>query len=223
MGLDVYLADGTTGTTKTYGEGEDAVTYTEYETRDYYLRSSYNESGFNQITEKMFGKYGYYYIFEPIIGGGQQYETAMTDPVALQEAYARAVEVLSWYTGSDGELFSCSTISTFQPDEQRPASGVQAMDLFRAERARWGGEYKEKMPGFSSYSNQDGYYFMEGFEIYGAFLGTSLSSPCVYLVWKMVPETLEHYTEAAQKAVELITEAQKMLAEGGRPVLQWSA
>lgn len=227
MGLDIYLADGNTGAEKTYGEGEDAETYTEYETREYYLRSSYNESGFNSVTEKLFGLYGYYYVFEPVRGEGiDEYETVMTDRASLDAALVRAHELYLRYKESN-DVFTCSTITGYLDKEQAPQNAAQAMTVFRAERTRFEDRLKESKEkpflGFTDYSNREGTYFMDGFEVYAAIVGVEFGRPCCYLVYKMKPEALVHYTEAAQKAVDLIEEAIKMLDAGGRPVLQWSA
>ena len=222
MGLDVYLANGKSAKEVTYGEGEEAETYTEYEEREYYLRSSYNDSGFNSVTERVLGLYGYYWVFEKWIGDGSQYNTPCTDPEVLDECLARAVELDAlWQAAAQTGVFSCFAVTSIL-GEQAPASDTQAMAAFRTEQERWA-DPKMESRLFDAYGNRYGYFNRVGMTVHAVIPGTQFSSPCAYVVFKMGDEGVAYYLEAAKKAVELITEAKAMLEAGDTPVLLWSA
>lgn len=223
MGLDVYLARGESGKPVTYGEGADAETYTEYEDREYYLQSSYNESGFNQVTEKVLGIGGYYWVFETWVGSGSEYEYPCTDREALDECLRRARILKNvWRAQIEKGVYSCFTVTGHHSTEQQPTSARQVMDLFRGEQVRWG-DPKTESSLFDAYSNQYGYFDRKGLAVQAVILGVEYGRPCAYVVFKMSDEGAAYYLEAAQKAVELVTEAITMLEAGSTPVINWSA
>ena len=224
MGLDVYLARGESAKQVTYGDGADAETYTEYEDREYYLRSSYNESGYNTVTENVLGQYGYYWTFEPWIKDAQDYEYPCTDPAVLADCLARAVhQEAAWKATAQEGIHSCFTVSSYSgSDELLPTTAGQVMTLFRTEQTRWA-DLEKKVPSFDAYSNQDGYYSRSGITVSAIVPGKEYGKPCAYVVYKMGDEGVAYYLEAAKKAVELVTAAITMLEAGSTPVINWSA
>lgn len=184
MGLDIYLKGGT----KTK-----SVTNPEHLCTPSYLRSSYNDAGFNQVVESLIGE-SLYSIFCPPDG---EYNWSPTDD-ELRAAHARALNVAQRLRGARG--LRAVEIGDYFGDTVK--SSAQALAL--VEKALAESEAKQGIP-MRSYSSRDGHFYLDGLEIVAAIPGRGvLGGRATYLVYKA---DLTWYVETALITAEFCEHA----------------
>lgn len=219
MGLDIYLRDGTGKPVKNdkLPGAEDHVCDTGY------LRSSYNQSGFDRICEQQTGRNGFWYIFgvtsdnahednkhAPDEDGYEGGDFALT-PDRIAAARGRLKEVRTTLEGL------AERDAGFQAEEARgltPVTGEEAaLDLFREERLKW----QKAGTGFGSYSSAKGLFCHKGLEVFAVIPGRSRfgGGACSYLVTK---RDLSSYLQTCDYVAALLTQAESLEA----PALDWS-
>lgn len=212
------------------GRGDVAsVAYPDHLCNRRYLRSSYNESGFNRAVPNFLGDEerpgDFYWIFEPLGRNfGEEYEVKLTtaDLPRLELCRRRAVEVAE-------ELRTCTPLQATQAttmlgDREHmwstPPSEEQVLAWYRDEVAR-----RAESPGFESYSNAKGtvFGFEHGLEVLAAATGRDiLGAPVAILVYRPSADSLEHYVQSAEIAAEFCEEAANLIQADGAAVMTWS-
>ena len=223
MGLDVSLI--TDGPDKSQAYPEHMFTPT-------YLRSSYNEGGFNTAVPILAGNadYSLYWIFEPAPflvfsvydeetgeGGEEGWDTSSIG--GLEMARNRCLEVVKSLAESDGlTATTVSAINAFRQDKPT-ASPVDAVNIHRKTFAN------RDNNAFQSFSNGEGVFFGkdEGLTVVSAIPGVDiLGSPCVHLVMKDQNNNTDWYKQAAEITVEFIDLAIEVIKREGKVEVVWS-
>ena len=171
-----------------------------------YLRSSYNDSGFNRVVENLTGKPGFYYIF------GCDYEEYASRP-DWSAARTLALQLAAELENSPG--YRTFTVPAEAIVRMAGADEHQAIQAVSQEMAR----QREGLTPESWYSNRNGYFFpREPLAVLAAVPGSSCrGEPVVHLVYE---SDLSWYVQAAEIAVEM---CEWVLAqpEPWRYVLHW--
>jgi hypothetical protein len=191
-----------------------------------YLRSSYNNSGFEGAVPEMTGEdHGLYWIFEPV-RSGDEYETELTaDSVpALEQAKARALQVAE-------EVRACDPLRTTTVSSHigraehmwhEPPTEEQVLAWYRDERKR----NADRNDAFGdSYSNAKGavFGFTEGMEVLATTVGRDiLGWPSVVLVFRLGKEAHESYVQSAEIIAEFCDEAIALIRKDGSCLMCWS-
>jgi hypothetical protein len=190
-----------------------------------YLRSSYNDGGFNRAVPDLTGTdHGLYWIFAPL---GREWDgdsgVLITDDLPrLREAQKRAEQVV-------GELLSCDPIRVLSetpvlgerehmwsslPDED------QVLAWYRDEKAQHGSRGDD-----GGYSNDKGLVlgFSRGLEVLAVTLGVDLlGRPAAILVYRQEKESLDSYVQSAEIVVEFCDEAVALVERDGSAQMVWS-
>lgn len=156
---------------------EPSAKYPEHYFKVGYFRSSYNDSGINNVMRRL-GLPDLYHVMEP----GEQYEFT-PDWKACRE---RAEAVLSQYRAADTAYDVIRIGMHLYTREPFCSSQEEALRIFREQRGR---EHSD-----GSYSNGKGDFFMEGItvravimgaeeDIIGKVRGQSIQQPCAYIVY----------------------------------------
>lgn len=170
-----------------------STAYPEHYCNRRYLRSSYNEGGFNRAVPDMTGtNHDLYWIFDPVIGDdNDEYEWVLNDELisALEQCKERALQVA-------GELRDCDGLRTTTVNSMLGSAEhmwhelpteEQALAWYREEKdkvdqrpAQWLAKHPgEELPDWVTedhgYSNAKGeiYGFESGLEVLGAVLGAN--------------------------------------------------
>lgn len=176
-----------------------------------YLRSSYNDAGFNTVVRQRIGRDGFYYIFDP----GEEYHVR-PDWAA---AKARALEVARKL--KEAAPFRAMTVSVDRLFGEAPDTGCDAaLKVFLAER-----DQKEKQQSdYSAYSSAKGHFWLkEGITIHAAIPGVdAFNQRAVHLVYRDTDENIDWYVQAAEIAAEM---CDYVLAQpdADKYVLHWSS
>lgn len=198
-----------------------------------YLRSSYNEGGFNSKVHNLIG-WDLYKVFgidynaieqtpgwvdyddEKDTGG---YWCPTLDQ--LTEALARAQECET-LLGMVDEGYGVSTVM-ITSDPKEITCTEDALSLFKKRKAEWTEQEDKRFGG--SYSCAEGSFFLdEGMEVAGVIPGyTVLGMPAVYLVYKLTDEDIGWYKQMSEIVVEFCKEAIRLKIAGEEPVIVWSA
>lgn len=189
-----------------------------------YLRSSYNEGGFNRIADN-FGGHDLYWIFEPL---GVEFDgwdglltVAHVEP--LRECRSRALQVADEIRGWD-RLRVTTIHGPLLGDREhqwsKPPTRDQVLDWAREELGR-----KHSMSG--GYSCAKGEIFPDGFTLLAVTLGRAefsfMSGPTVaYAVYRADDESAEHYTHSALITAEFCDEAIDLIERDGSAYMSWS-
>lgn len=192
-----------------------------------YLRSSYNDSGFNRAVPEFLvgtdfeGEGSFYWIFEPMgrEWDGDSGELDRRDLPRLVQclerarAVAQALRALS--SGKNGPLRTISVAPVVPPTLDAQGALVWAQEAL--ERAA-------STQGLSGgWSSRDGFFAgPEGMTIVAAVHGRDvLGRECVYLVYR-ADEQVEWYAQTADIAAEFIEEAAYLIARDGKVEMVWS-
>jgi hypothetical protein len=185
-----------------------------------YLRSSYNESGFNRAVEQIAGQdHGFYWIFEPL---GRDWEDeggelTAADVPALREARQRAEQVAVEIREGD-PLRATDVHALFGPQEHLwtdPPTSDQALGWYR--------EQSKQPASFASYSTGKGAVFGDGLVVLAATVGRDvLGGPAAILIYRLDKETVDHYVQSAEIAAEFCDEAIGLIERDGSCHLSWS-
>jgi len=232
MGLDVYVHD----RAKAVAVEDDGDTYHEWKDRydEVDLRSSYNDSGFNHIVESLVGKYGFYYIFEPLKGEDEEYEFPVRGREdVLRQCRERAVEIktLLETAAEADEFFSCFDIDMPRNKDLVALDEKTALGFFRDQKAR----HKDGT-GFSTYTTGTGFFSMTGIEVFAIMPGLKQDIfakingnadglvPTTYVVVKHSKDSAGYYIDQADRAVKMCDLLLEMLQDPETdPVIIWSA
>lgn len=206
-----------------------------------YVRSSYNDSGFNSAVPEMIGvDHGFYWIFEPVIGDNPEpYHTDLTEEhiPRLEQAIERARQVAQEIRNCDGlQTMTAGPILGSNTHQWRePPSEKQVLDWYREEA-------KRQNTSGGGYSNAKGLVlgFDEGFEIlaltvsanplarFSAGLlmntvGANIGAlPQAIAVYRMSDDTKKSYIDTAEVVAEFCEEAIELIKSDGGAVMSWS-
>ena len=221
MGLDVYLLDGNKFNTDV-DETEDNYmdAYIEEKSDKYpdnynhkgYLRSSYNDSGYNRVVSNTIGK-DLYYIFNPIFSESNN-ESYEIEPKKeeLEKCLINAQEVLKELKSS--REFGVINVSKnmFAPIMKNPPEKITNENVIKIVNEEY-----EKHKG-SSYSNIKGDFFLDTpLEVVALIPGKDfLNRDTVFVVHKM---SLEYYIQETEIAIEFIEKALTL----EQPIVHWSS
>lgn len=203
-----------------------------------YLRSSYNESGFNRAVPDMVGQeHSLYWIFEPV-RLDDQYEIELTTGSlpALAEAKERALQVAQEIRESD-PIRATDAGGMIGPAEHMwhsLPSPEQVLDWFREEQA----DHKQKLANYAKegkeppewivdggYTNAKGHIlgFTKGLEILAATAGVNvLGQPTAILIYRLPEETRQDYVDSALITAEFCQEAMDLIERDGSCAMSWS-
>ncbi len=185
-----------------------------------YLRSSYNDGGFNTYVPRVTrnGDYHYYWVFAPALAGAE-YLNECTDVDALLECRKRAVEVVTALEAvRDKPTYNVVTESPTPLGTAVAIDAEGALALFdgvteRNEESPWGG----------GYSNGAGAFWpdAEPLKIVAAINGKDvLGQPALHLIYQT--EFPESYLESAHVLVEFIDELIGLVRADGVAYMHWS-
>lgn len=218
MGLDIYLYDG--------DESVDELSekHPEHICNKGYLRSSYNESGFNNFVGNLIGM-DLYTVFEPL---GEPDENGELHPISsrLLSCRLNALKLLNELKAADSVCVDSIPAAPPKGTQPKAQTGAKdAINFYREEVKKMRDSQKEAAEKglspdmrFGNYSNSVGYFFLATPEIVrGAIGGVDvLNRPCVHLICE-ADKTF--YVEMAEILVEFIDRA--MQCDMARIV--WSA
>jgi len=202
-----------------------------------YLRSSYNDSGFNHAVPEMLGHAGVYpyqhgslyWIFEPMERDwdGDEGRIDADDILKLEDARRRAGIVA-------GELKDCDSlrVMTISANQLTGLDWLQidsdrALEIYRKEAERTAGRDTSNSPFGSAYSSSEGEFFGEkGWEFLAAIPGGEKMFfnedrwPAVHMIYRS--EALDSYIQSAEIVVEFIDEAIELIKRDGAAYISWS-
>lgn len=188
-----------------------------------YLRSSYNEGGFNRVAENVAG-HDLYWIFEPLGVEFDGWDGLVTraHEQSLEQCRDRARQVADEIRGWDRlkvtELRGPMLGGADHMWPKHPTKD-QVLTWAREELAR-----KSALDG--SYSTAKGTVFPEGFEILAVTQGAPefgfTSEPVTYAVFRVDDEALAHYVQAALITAEFCDEALDLVRQDGAAYMSWS-
>ncbi len=202
MGLDVWL----TNHSKTVDEVRSNA-HPEHVFKKTYLRSSYNESGFNAVVSNSVGM-GLYHVFG--LSGDPEEDGNGIVHVDFQASRERAVELLEKLRQADG--LCVMTVSSELLRQHAQVNARQALETFRGERDR------EQDARFRNYGNAKGEFLLDGLQALGFVRGVDLlGRPAIHVIHK--DEAFNWYVQAAEVLVEFIDYALTLEDPG----LRWSA
>jgi len=193
-----------------------------------YLRSSYNEAGFNRAVPNFLGvvdrdnedeRGTFYWIFAPLRRDwrGQHDDRLRTvDIPALGQCENRALEI-------EAELRKCDPlrVTTVSPNIFMAIPTTSADEALAAYRA-----LRDERGGLSD----DDHFSTRGMEVFGTGLPVLAAMPGratlgetgVHLIYRAADESLEHYAQAAKIAAEFCAEAIMLIQRDGSCEMSWS-
>jgi hypothetical protein len=194
-----------------------------------YLRSSYNDGGFNRRVPDLIGdeQADLYGIFKPlhdVIGDPDGADPVLTDAhiSLLEQCRTRAASVAERLHGSDRLAVMKVSPNQFSR-EWLNIDSDKALSLYRdavrSERIR-------SNEGW--WSNRDMKVFGEGVTILAAVAGVEKRFfsddpwPAVHLIYRLTDEGFESYVQSAEIVVEFIDEAISLIRRDGSCSMRWS-
>lgn len=219
MGLDVYLEGDGIGEqvwddSKT--DPERSRMFPDHYWRQNYLRSSYNEGGYNHVVGALIGK-DLYWVFEPMMHGDDEYEFEPTKQ-ELAECRRRAEQVERELAAID-ETASGITFVSMNPfskpdDYDAINSDEAAMKLYRETVA----QHTPGPFGDSGFGNKSGEFYPSDPLTVRAFIHGKgpLGNYGTYAIYD---RDLSHYKQASTITLEFIDRAMSV----DHPVIHWSA
>lgn len=184
-----------------------------------YLRSSYNDGGFNRAVPDYVGaEHDLYWIFEPMKRewDGDAGELNSLDVRLLRLCRARAEQVIAELKACDPLRVMTVDANAFAPPPTTSAEG--ALTWAREQLAT-------KHPiGDSWWSNLTGEFFGNtGPKLVAACPGKGpFGQPGVHLVYRSEQASLDSYIQSAEIVCEFIDEAIKLIERDGSARLSWS-
>jgi hypothetical protein len=208
MGLDVYLSDGSSESPRSWGEGRvSSAIHPDHYFTPFYLRSSYNGSGFDRVVGEQIKGGTLWDIFAPC--GDLSSGSVRPTKTALREARANAVRVREEFTALSPVAADFVRRNPFDTSEPTVTDGERAIAIYRQEAAR-------ERHDMGSYGNNNGdFYLDKPMKVRAAIPGTGFGGEGVYLIYEI--ET-EFYSQALDIVVEFIDNALTMK----RPKIVWS-
>lgn len=201
MGLDVWLANCGRHVHRVPSE-----TNPEHMWNKTYLRSSYNQAGFNRVTKNLTGM-DLYSVFE--LSDNPREDEHGVVHVDFQAARGRAVALVNKLLSSD-RLYVTTLVA--DPFEGRlKISPREAVEKFRQVRDGQPADSRE-------FSTRDGMFFLDGLQIYGIVRGGGVAGlPAVHVIHEC--DDFDWYLEASRILVEFIEYALTLEDPG----LMWSS
>lgn len=190
-----------------------------------YLRSSYNNGGFESAVPDMVGEnHGLYWIFEPV-RLDDQYEVELTEASipALETAKSRALQVADELRACD-PLRTCDATAMVGPQDHLWSdwpSEDQVLTWFREERER----HAASPFGDGGYSNAKGtvFGFDRGMEVLALTAGRGvLGGPAAIAVFRLDDEVKQSYVASAEITAEFCDEAIGLIRKDGSCSMHWS-
>jgi hypothetical protein len=190
-----------------------------------YLRSSYNEGGFNSVAENV-GGHDLYWIFEPLNVEFDGWDGLVTTGhvVALQQCRERAIqvaeEIRTWDRLKVTEIRGPMLGAADHLWSKLPTKD-QVMTWVRGELAR-----EHVIDG--SYSCAKGSVFPEGFEVLAITQGAprfaffSDGDSVTYAVFRVEDAALESYVQSALITAEFCDEAIALIERDESAYMSWS-
>ena len=224
MGLDIYL-----------GDGLDALdNEPKFYMNSAYLRSSYNEYGFNNVGPVLTGdkEATFDTIFSEVLDSAVEkegvYWLGAYSLEALRRAKDKALDVAEKIAASEPYMVETidfatvdSNLSFQQINTAELPSHDASVNLYLQERAKHDQEEEHlKMPAYRRGHN---HYFHDGLEIVAAFKTNYYGFPSVSLVYKQTDRWKEEYVQAAQAAVRFIARAISIIQTDKEVELVWSS
>lgn len=190
-----------------------------------YLRSSYNDGGFNHAVPDLIGSAGdkaypnergsLYWIFEPMgrEWDGNDATLAIDDILKLKAAKTRALEVAEAMRNSD--RLRVQTVSPNVFAKPPTFSDSEALAMYR-------GTISERAIGPDDWwSNRDMMVFGDGLAVLAAIPGKiTFGIPGVHLIYRA--EDIESYIQAAEITAEFCDEAIGLIKRDGSCRISWS-
>lgn len=219
MGLDVYLYEEGHGEDLPLDEQEEELPTAEAEKLDdshlfsnEYLRSSYNDSGFNRIAQAKTSK-DLWTIFEPC--GDLESGEVHPSKEQLQLARKRAVDVFEELKDADTSYTMFEGFNTFRADDDYTIK--DAHSALEAWHETMDDHQDKANPfGMTAFSNAHGTFYTEGFEIKALLPGFGpLDTKGVWVIYDI---DLSFYIEAARRTIVFIDTALAMKS----PKITWS-
>jgi hypothetical protein len=184
MGLDVYLANATSGEIQI-----DSTLYPDHMFKIGYFRSSYNNSGINTVL----GDIGIPSLYEIFLPGD-----AYTFTPDWQAALERTDSAISAFDAAVSQgVFGAFFVSAY---DYNVASNADAICVFKQQLRK----QEEHDMGFRSFSNREGYFCLDGTEIVAVIPGKGFFANGAYVVFERDRESLEWYRHALEIVRETI-------------------
>ena len=188
-----------------------------------YLRSSYNEGGFNRIAEDI-GGHGLYWIFETLDVEFDGWDGLLgPDHIApLRASRKRALQVAEEFRTWDRlrvTEFHGPLLGSADHQWSKPPTKDQVLAWGREELTR-----EHSMSG--GYSSAKGSVFPDGFELLAVTLGQPefgfRGSPVAFGIYRADDESVEHYTQSALITAEFCDEAVALIERDQAAYMSWS-
>lgn len=189
-----------------------------------YLRSSYNESGFNRVAESACNGHDLYWIFEPI---GVEFDgwDGMLGPGHVEplmrcrdRATSVAAEFRKWDRLRVAE-FDGPMLGAPEHMWDKPPSKDEVLAWGREELSR-----EHSMPG--GYSTAKGTVFPDGFELLAITVGRPefgfRGGAAAFGVYRANDESIESYVESALITAEFCDEALMLIKRDQSAYMSWS-
>lgn len=191
-----------------------------------YLRSSYNDGGFNRVAESVAG-HDLYWIFEPLGVNFEDWDGMLTpDHVpALKQCRDRAAQV-----AEEIKAWDRLQVAEFQGPMLGSADHMWSDYPSREAVLAWGREElsRERIPGFGGegYANAKGEVYPDGFEILAITIGkpdfSFRGATTIYAVFRVNDEAFEHYAQSALITAEFCDEAIALVERDQCAYMSWS-
>lgn len=192
-----------------------------------YLRSSYNDSGFNHAVPEMLGESEgtypnqrgtLYWIFEPMgrEWDGDEGRLTPDDLPKLAESRERAVEV------AEG-LRKCDPLRAEAVHAPMLGGGDHMWHSLPTEDEvlAWFRQELERSSSFDSYSSAKGSVYKSGLEVLAITLGRDvLGQPSPVIVYRS--KAIESYIQSAEIVAEFCDEAISLIKRDGSAYMSWS-
>jgi len=201
VGLDVYLLKEIDNGDTVRMKDEPSENYPEHLCNKRYLRSSYNEAGFNFVARRLVGK-DMYYIFQP--GNTDDDGRIKYTHNELRIARQRAIEVIERFRTLylKENLYGVTAVrhNIFKAQETTEDKVLEI--VYNEEKSKEG--IREKY----NYSNIKGHFFFcYPLEVVAILPGKDAMGECIWIVYKMDEEVFQHYMQTAEIILEFIDNA----------------
>lgn len=228
MGLDIYLGD----------DLEALDNEPKFWMHSAYLRSSYNEYGFNSVGPVLTGnpEATFDAIFSEVLDTAVEkegvYWLGAYSLDALRRAKDKAIDVAEKIDATEPFMVETidfatvdSTLNLQMMDISKLPSHDAAVNLYLQERERHGEQHGEQDGElqFSSYRRGHNHFFHEGLEIVAAFKTLYYGYPAVSLVYKQTDQWKQEYVQAANAAARFIARAMSIIQTNKEVELVWSS
>lgn len=197
-----------------------------------YLRSSYNDSGFNHAVPEMLGssssgmypneRGSLYWIFEPTgrnwHNGGDEAPFTSDDVPKLLECKQRALDVAQELRNSDN-----LRVMAISPNIFSGPSAItedEALQMYREHVIQRGGEPKDG-DWYSQGPSLN--VFGGGLKVLAAIPGMgTFKEPSVHLIYRASNEAFDSYIQSAEITAEFCDEAISLIERDGSCKISWS-